>query len=187
MVDVREVITADPFGVVNLDGKVTFAPLWFACHRRLDNLVLRQEFNEILNSQKFTWRMMAEMLLELEAEGRPEWAKLEWIVFDLKSHSVAKLVVPEDCVGPLSFEVNGNDIQPGKYLYGWTKSGAPGAYSCSASDEHVFNQTMMKLFGKKFPFRLKSMTPVRGNVTVSVPVEAKKGSKLDELYRKMGS
>lgn len=185
MVDVRQVIQSDQYGVVDLDGKVLFAPKWFACHRRLNNLVLRNEFSEILNSRKFSWRIMAEMLLDLETSERPEWAELSWVVVDLKAHNVAKVERPVGCLArTLVFRVGDNVIDPGQYLYGWTTSGKAGAHDCSASEEHVYNQSMMKLFGKKFPFRLVSMTPIRGDIKISVPVEATKGSALEQMYRK---
>lgn len=78
MVDVRKVIMPDRQGIVSLDGKVAFAPLWFAVHRRMDNLLLKRDFSEILDGPKFSWRIMAEMLLELEDSGLPKWARMEW-------------------------------------------------------------------------------------------------------------
>lgn len=186
MVDVREVIQASPKGVVNLQDKVLFAPMWFACHRRLNNLVLRQNFSDVLSSRKFSWRILAEMLLELDDGSIPEWARLDWMVIDLKAHSVAKLMLPVGSFArSYSFQVGDNVIDPGPYLYGWTSSGQPGVHQCSASEEYVYNQNMMKLFGKKFPFRLVSMTPQRGDIKIGVPVETAKGSALDQMYRSM--
>lgn len=170
MVDVRKVIMPDRSGVVSLDGKVVFGAMWFAVHRRKNNLVLKRDFSEILDGPKFSWRLMAEMLLDMEDDSLPEWARMKWLVFDLKSHEIARV---EDPVGgiPLKFQVGENSIVIRDYWYGW-KNGNPATYAeLTATTEHQFNGQMMKLFGKKFPFRLRSLSPFRGSVTVSVPVE----------------
>lgn len=186
MVDVREVIEPKAVtGEVDLAGKVVFSPLWLAVHRRTNNLLLKQDFPVILDSSKFSWRMMAEMLLELEDGGIPTWSKLEWVLFDLQKHSIAALrVTDSNHLAPLNFVVGDNSIEPGSFVYGWNKDGNPATYrGVTAQSERKFNQVMMKLFGKKFPIRLKSMSPIKGEVTVSVPVEKAKpqSSAMDKL------
>lgn len=185
MVDVRGVISPDFRGQLSLDGKVLFSPMWLAVHRRKENLMLKREFDEILDAPKFSWRIMAEMLLELEEDGVPDWARYEWVVFDLKTHQVMRVDEPVGGMR-LSFEVGGNVIDPGKFWYGWSVQGKPGVYDgLVATSEHQFNQSMMKLFGKKFPIRLKSMSPFAGKVTVSVPVDKPDPSKSMPNWDKM--
>lgn len=174
MVDVRKVMVPDRAGVISLEERVAFAPMWFAVHRRMDNLLLKRDFSEILDGSKFSWRLMAEMLLEMEDDGLPQWARIEWVVFELKTHEISKVENPVGGI-PLKFQVGENAIVVPKYWYGWTKDGNPGKYNgLTANVEHQYNNQMMKLFGKKFPFRLKSMSPFSGPVTVSVPVDKPK-------------
>lgn len=171
MVDVRKVMMPDRTGAVSLDGKVLFAPMWFAVHRRMNNLMLKREFGEILDGPKFSWRIMAEMLLDLEDGSMPKWTRMEWVALDLQTHDISHV---QDPVGgiPLSFKLGDNVIDTPKYWYGWTKEDKPGTYNgLTATAEHQFNNQMMKLFGKKFPIRLKSMSPFKGSVTVNVPVD----------------
>lgn len=171
MVDVRKVIMPDRSGTVSLDGKIVFATMWFAVHRRMDNLLLKRDFNEILDGPKFSWRIMAEMLLDVEDGSLPDWARMEWMAMDLKTHELARVESPVGGI-PIKFQVGDNTIEIPKYWYGWTRDGNPGKYDgLTATAEHQFNNQMMKLFGKKFPIRLKSMSPFMGNVTVSVPVD----------------
>lgn len=189
MVDVRDVIEVGYGGAIDLTGKVLFAPMWFAVHRRKENLQLKCKFNDILNSTKFSWRVMAEMLLDLEKDGVPDWARIQWVAFDLRNHTICRIPEP---VGGMSYKfvLNGSEICPDKYRYGWTAKGGPGWYECDPNSEYQHNNFMMKMFGRKYPIRLVSMSPFSGDVTVNVPVVETSGGqlsdKMKQVYRMAG-
>lgn len=173
MVDVRGVEQPDSrTGVVSLSGKVLFSPTWLYAHYVKQNVVLKQEFNQILSSKKFSWRIFAEMLLDLERGLVPSWAQLQWVVLDLQSHQIKRVTEPVGlCV--LRFAVGDITIDPGAQFYSISDTGGICVPSrATAVQEYQYNQLMLKLFGRKFPMRLEMMTPWMGEVKVNIPVDA---------------
>lgn len=187
MVDVRKVITGEQGSTIDLNGKVVIPACWLAVQTRLSNIVLTTEFSNIIDSEKYSWRILGEMLLELQEPGIPDWARMPYLLIDLKEHLICNLRVVQP-----TFLVNGFQSQMGRYPYGWSGNGNPGSYDWVTPPlERLFNQEMMAVSGKKFPIKLPSLTPTQGAVTVDIPVEKivkrekREESAVDQLFREL--
>lgn len=169
MVDVREVIPAGT--QVDMTDSIALSPWWLYAHRKLGNLTLTHPQMALETSKKFSWRFLFEMLVDMEVENIPEWAGYEWLLIRLKEHhKIIRLDVKDQ--KEVTFNLGARQISIPVNVYGFTKTNSIGVFSgVTAVQERHYNQQMMALFGKKFPIKLKTLTPLRGEVKLSIPVE----------------
>lgn len=173
MVDVRGV-KSPKLGYVDITNSILMSGVWLAVQVKSGNIQLTCEPSEVLDSAKYSWRMLGEMLLDLQSsDNLPDWARVEWLMFDLKEHATYQIDVRQK---PLGIQLGTQLSTIPTLPYGWTRECKPGVYEGVTPEvERAFNKAARKAFYSKYPLYLTSLSPLKGSVTLGIPVRANPG------------
>lgn len=161
MVDVRQVRVHVPGSEIDVHGMIVIPVRWTIAHRALGNLRLTKPVTYLLESKKVSLRLYAEMLVQLDHDPNPDWAKYEWCLIDLKTHHLIGLDTTKCNSITFGLEKKSVTLQCGCYRL--NNDGSVHSTFGSAITESEYNKDVKRLFGNKFPVMLVTMHPTKQN------------------------
>lgn len=169
MVELVGVINAEKLNYnVPLDDRMLFPVMWMRWHILFQNLRKDVSVDELLDSKRMTWRVLGNLIADLDTKQDKPWNGIDWLILDLKAHEIHKLEVG---VSSFSYSWGGRvkgEMVPIPYFIDSNRK-----IACTIRNgyaEREYNAKMMQFFGPKLPIRLKTTHPYYRTITSkSVP------------------
>lgn len=130
---------------------------------------MTKPFDALLDSSKFSHRIVAEMLLDLDSQKYPDWCSSQWLILDLEKR--------------LIFGITGSRL----INMHMTREGCPDFVTCggryfelggqvmcdfdTGTEEREYNLQLKAKVFKGYPLKLRTLHPLRQDINVSIPVE----------------
>lgn len=160
--------TEDVRSFVRLDGVMLFPTRWLLTHALMHNLQTSVTLGELIDSDKWSWRMLGDFVADCDQKKYQNWQDADWMLLSFENREVIKLV--SDGRG---FKFGWNGQERGFMRDCPYRPFGPGTFMCSlnASLEREYNCDMLKFYKPKIPVHLESTHPCSKDMkSTSIPV-----------------
>lgn len=170
MVDVCRVIDVSAYhdGVINLENSILFPVRWFQEMFLLTNLSVTSPLMQLLDDKKMSHRNFADFLLDLQARNARPWLPYRYLITDLKTREVSGILLKDKGVNH-KLGITYPKAKEPIYLdmatpYSTDNSMVVLKERMTPVLEMQYNKKMWDYFQKKYPIKLKSFSPLSGDL-----------------------